>query len=415
MKKIGAIASVEVFGALRDIAPDFDLDVQHLGLHVADLSPALCVGLSGVIVELDGQPFGAGETEILESLALPIAGLPVSDQIQPDEANGVVTTILWGPSDVAAWVATLDGSEPLGALGQVGQIVVVWGPSGAPGRTTVAISVASLVAKAGHKVVLIDGDTESPSIAPLLGLTAESSGLLTSCRIARSAPVNVEDVLARSVTYTGTQLSCVVLTGLVGKANYSDVDSLAFGRVLDSLTHAGYHVVIDVGAALAHEPGDAIGGVRRNGVAITSLERADSVLVVLRPHLVSALRLIREWGRVQELAPRAKTRVLINGVSPHHQPALLETQHTLWEFTGVTDTTVLVAADDVVQRATTNTCTVAEIGPKNNLALALAPLVKEFFPPPKPEVVLRKEPARRQRGMASLFARVPGKQAKGLL
>jgi Flp pilus assembly CpaE family ATPase len=107
--------------------------------------------------------------------------------------------------------------------------------------------------------------------------------------------------------------------------------------------------------------------------------------------------------------------VLINGVSPHHQPALIETQHTLWEFTGVTDTTVLVVDDDVVQRATANKCTVAEIGPKNNLARALAPLITELFPALKPVTARTKKPAARLSAMASLFGRVPGKQAKGLL
>jgi Flp pilus assembly CpaE family ATPase len=125
--------------------------------------------------------------------------------------------------------------------------------------------------------------------------------------------------------------------------------------------------------------------------------------------------MVREFGSVQELAPRANIRVLINGVSPHLQQALVETQQVLWEFTGIADTTVLPLEDDMMVRATTERCTVAEIGPKNNFVRALLPVVREFFPPAAPKIPVKKKPASTPHPFQRLFARVSGKQAKGLL
>jgi MinD-like ATPase involved in chromosome partitioning or flagellar assembly len=414
MKKIGVVASPEVFDALRDVAPDFDLDVVHLGTQVVELSSALCAGLSGLIIEL-GDEWSGDDTKLLATLALPIAGLPVSDQNPPEIRDGVVATILWGPSDVADWADTLASSDPGGTKLQPGKVVVVWGPSGAPGRTTVALSVASVLAKARQRVVLIDGDTVSPSIAPMLGLDGETSGLLAGCRIARGTTRDARDILARGVTYTGNQLTFSVLTGLVGRTHHQDVDALAYSSLLDTLTSEGYQVVIDVASPITHEPGDAIGGTRRNGVAITSLERADVLLVVLRAKPVSALRLVREWGSVQHLAPHTNFRILINAVSPHEQQALVETQHVVWEFTGVSDTTALPFAGEVIAKATAERCTVAEIGPKNNFFQALHPVVREFFPAAEPTILQRSKPLTAPPIFAGMFGKLTGKQGKGLL
>ena len=49
-------------------------------------------------------------------------------------------------------VATADAASPHGRL------LAVWGPAGAPGRTTVAVGVAAELARAGHATFLLDVD-----------------------------------------------------------------------------------------------------------------------------------------------------------------------------------------------------------------------------------------------------------------
>ena len=42
--------------------------------------------------------------------------------------------------------------------GRHGTVVAVWGPTGAPGRTTVAITLADELARLGHETLLVDAD-----------------------------------------------------------------------------------------------------------------------------------------------------------------------------------------------------------------------------------------------------------------
>ena len=65
-----------------------------------------------------------------------------------------------------------------------GSVIAVWGPTGAPGRTTVAVGVADELARLGRSTLLIDADVYGGVIAPTLGLLDESPGLAAACRSA---------------------------------------------------------------------------------------------------------------------------------------------------------------------------------------------------------------------------------------
>ena len=64
------------------------------------------------------------------------------------------------------------------------RIVAVWGPGGAPGRTTVAVSVAAELRAAGTRTVLVDADPYGGGVAQQLGILDEVSGLLSAVRLA---------------------------------------------------------------------------------------------------------------------------------------------------------------------------------------------------------------------------------------
>ena len=74
------------------------------------------------------------------------------------------------------------------ALGVVetpaGRVVVVWGPAGAPGRTTVAVSLAAVLARRSRRTTLVDADPYGGSVAQHLGILDEVSGLLSAARLA---------------------------------------------------------------------------------------------------------------------------------------------------------------------------------------------------------------------------------------
>ena len=63
-----------------------------------------------------------------------------------------------------------------------GRVVAVWGPTGAPGRTTVAVGVADEAARLGVSTLLVDADVYGGVVAQVLGLLDESPGLAGAAR-----------------------------------------------------------------------------------------------------------------------------------------------------------------------------------------------------------------------------------------
>lgn len=65
-----------------------------------------------------------------------------------------------------------------------GRVVAVWGPGGAPGRTTLAVAIASELARRDCGVRLLDADPYGGGVAQHLGILDEVSGLLSAARLA---------------------------------------------------------------------------------------------------------------------------------------------------------------------------------------------------------------------------------------
>jgi Mrp family chromosome partitioning ATPase len=63
-------------------------------------------------------------------------------------------------------------------------LAAVWGPKGAPGRTTVAVNLAFETAAAGSQVLLVDADTYGGAVAQTLGFLGDAPGLAWAARLA---------------------------------------------------------------------------------------------------------------------------------------------------------------------------------------------------------------------------------------
>ena len=88
--------------------------------------------------------------------------------------------------------------RPRGARGTV---VTVWGPGGAPGRSSLAIAIAAELGAAGVYTALGDADTHGASIAPALGLLDEAPGFAAACRLAGAGALT-----ARSSSASGSSI-----------------------------------------------------------------------------------------------------------------------------------------------------------------------------------------------------------------
>src|SRR5690606_37495287 len=96
------------------------------------------------------------------------------------------------PLDVPGWrLAEAIGASPTVAApvpaDSTGIVLTVWGPDGAPGRSTVAAALAVELARGGRRVALVDADSHAPTLALALGLADEGPGFAAACRQAERA------------------------------------------------------------------------------------------------------------------------------------------------------------------------------------------------------------------------------------
>lgn len=196
-----------------------------------------------------------------------------------------------------------------------GRRVAVWGPAGAPGRTTVAVGLAAEVAHRGSEAFLIDADPYGGAVAQHLGILDEVSGVLAAAREANAGRLDAERLsgVARQVS-PGLR----ALTGLPRADRWSEVRESAFCTVLDAAAALCHTVVVDTGFCLEAEAADPFGPVApdRNTMTLCALEQADEVLVVGAADPVGLSRLARGLVELREVVATTPVRVAVNRVRP---------------------------------------------------------------------------------------------------
>ena len=196
-----------------------------------------------------------------------------------------------------------------------GRLLAVWGPAGAPGRTTVAVALAGELAHRGRSVLLVDADPYGGAVAQHLGVLDGVSGLLAAARSANAGRLDAA-TLARSARAVG-ETPLRVLTGLPRPDRWSEVRPAAFDEVLDVAAALAEEVVVDVGFSLESDAADPFGTApQRNTTTLTALARADRVLVVGTADPVGLARLARGLVDLRESYPDARVAVVVNRSRP---------------------------------------------------------------------------------------------------
>ncbi|MCW2781839.1 MAG: hypothetical protein JWR35_2288 [Marmoricola sp.] len=190
--------------------------------------------------------------------------------------------------------------------GSRGRIIAVWGPAGAPGRTTVAIALATERAKAGRQTILIDADAYGGAVAQHLGVLDEVSGILAAARLVNSGALE-PDAFAGCRRRVADRFD--VLTGLPRADRWIEIRAGVLDRVLDLAAEVA-DVVVDCGFCLEDEfdPGRPGG---RNQMTLDALAAADEVVVVGTADPVGLARLARGLVELRETGP-ASVRVVVN-------------------------------------------------------------------------------------------------------
>jgi hypothetical protein len=340
MIRIGAVMSEPLVTSLRESLEGLDAVLVLLGASFRQMHPR-DVELAGIVCELSEAALDGYADRPSWIRSIPCAGLPVVSHAQALASAAGIATVIRGPDDLSQWLASLAVADDFAVPVSAGQIIAVWGPAGAPGRSTLALCLVATLARRDRRVMVVDADSYAPSLTPMLGLHETQSGVQSLSRHARLETVEAKALEACAVHYPLGGRGFSVVTGLNSPAQYVDCGSLAWSLALTTLRQAGHTLVVDLAAPLLQLPGEVIGGPMRNALTLATLDVADRVLAVANPTPLSILRLSRDWPRLSELADAALLDACLNNAPANDQRSIDDSLHALWQFTGNDETTVL--------------------------------------------------------------------------
>ncbi len=275
-----------------------------------------------------------------------------------------------------------------------GRIVAVWGPTGAPGRTAVATTLAAEIAGLGARALLVDADPYGGAVAQVFGLFDEAPGLAAAARLANNGTLDLPGLahLARTVAP-----NLVVLTGISRADRWPELRPAAIGAALEVARGLATTVLVDCGFCLEQDEEPAFDQPRRrrNGGTLAALQAADTVVAVGSADPVSLARLVRGLADLRDLAQ--DVLVVVNRLRPGVGTAA-EVDAGLQRYAGTRPVAYVpldVAGLDAALRAG---ATLAEAAPGSPVRAALRPLAAHLAGLPAPPPKRRRLPFRRSAG-----------------
>jgi Mrp family chromosome partitioning ATPase len=266
-----------------------------------------------------------------------------------------------------------------------GRVVAVWGPTGAPGRTTVAVGIADEAARLGVSTLLVDADVYGGVIAQMLGLLDESPGLAGAARLAGSGTLDGGG-LVRLAWSVRPHLR--VLTGLARADRWPELRPRAVAAVLDEARRLADLTVVDCSFSLEddEELSFDTAAPRRNGATLTVLEQADVVLCVSGADPVALQRSIRALGELREVLPDVEPQLVVNQVRRGPVPGdpRQEIAAAIGRFTGREVRCFLPADRKATDAALAGGRTLAEVAATSPLRVGLRTLAASVAHVPEP-------------------------------
>ncbi|HZY75167.1 MAG TPA: hypothetical protein VFE40_02535 [Jatrophihabitantaceae bacterium] len=265
--------------------------------------------------------------------------------------------------------------EPATAATRRGRVIAVWGPTGAPGRTTVAIGLADEIGRHGLAALLIDADVYGASVAPALGLLDDSPGLAAACR--QAAATRLDPAALATLCWQLTP-GLRVLTGIPVAARWPELRPAAVESVLDAARGLSDCIVVDCGFSLETDEELSFDTLapRRNGATLAVLDAADVIIVVGAADPIGMQRLVRALGELRELDLSVAPWVVLNRVRRGVVPGdpVAELTGALERFAGCRPAAFLPLDQAAVDAALARGKTLAETSRRGQLRAALVDL-----------------------------------------
>jgi MinD-like ATPase involved in chromosome partitioning or flagellar assembly len=316
-------------------------------------------------------PADAEPSDIALALREAVAGVPAPGRDVADPRSALPALGLPEPRE----------DRPAGS----GRVVAVWGPTGAPGRTTVAVGLADEAARLGTTTLLVDADVYGGVVAQVLGLLDESPGLAGASRLASTGALDA-GALARLSWSVRPRLG--VLTGLARADRWPELRPRGVAAVLAEARRSADLVVADCSFCLEEDEELSFdtAAPRRNGATLAVLEAADTVLCVSGADPVALQRTIRALGELADVLPDVDPVLVVNQIrrGPVGGNPRAEIAGALDRFAGREVRAFLPADRRATDAALASGRTLAEEAPSSPLRNALRALAAEVIGVPAP-------------------------------
>jgi Mrp family chromosome partitioning ATPase len=282
-------------------------------------------------------------------------------------------------------------SEPHDGAARVnGAVIAIWGPSGGPGRTTVAVALADEIARQGIPTLLIDADVYGGAVATMLGLLDESSGVAAAARQASNGRLDTG-----SLTELCWQVepTLQVLTGLPRADRWPELRPSAIGQLLSTARTMVQFTIVDLGFCLETDEELSFDTVapRRNGATLAVLDEADVVLAVGAADPLGVARLVRGLDDLRIAQIDAPVWIVLNKVrsSATQGDPRLELAEAITRFAGQPPAAFLPWDQRAADAAVLAGQSLARAAPTSPLRVAIAELGSALTGQPRDGAVSR--------------------------
>lgn len=345
------VERVEVLAAIR--AGNLDAIVSIGAPSWLDAQTAEEATTSGI--QLIGLADNALEDERLERLGARVLDADVSARDVVDACRTV--------SEPGA-----RRGAPEASVGPSGSMIAVWGPKGSPGRSTIAVEVASELAAGGAETVLIDADSYGGDILQLLGVVEELPTVLWAATAAASESLEKGEFLSnvRRASPSGP----IVLPGLPRSDLWAEISDFGWRGLLRFCHESFLYTVCDVGFCVeadAFSPYASSGG-GRNRMARATLTAADKVIAVCRANPIGIKNFIWSFRELDGIVNPEALFIVVNRI---HSSERREVADILYRHLGRRPIAMVPDRPQEFARAVSNGSSLLEARPNSDVRAAI--------------------------------------------
>ena len=240
-----------------------------------------------------------------------------------------------------------------------GRVVAVWGPKGAPGRTTIAIELSHALAETAEGTVLMDADPYGGDVLQMLGVVEELPTVVWAAAAAASADGRSGFIAnLRRVGRHGPLL----VPGLPRADLWPEVSDYGYAELIKLLAGQTRFLVVDIGFCFESQ-GSFSGPDGRNAMALATLERADRVIAVCRGDVVGIKNFIWSFESLRNHVDEERVSIVLNRVRGEGR----ELGELLFRHTGLRPTVLIPDLPTDCSKAVEQGKAIHEVRPASDL------------------------------------------------